>query len=196
MENEVVWKPDVLLMFSGGLDSTGVFWKLLNNNRKIHVHHMNLRNIERRALAESKSVQRIVEYMKNYGHFVYSESTHEYPVFNKRFLFDSDLVSFMAGNICMATPWIKEVALGLTASDQGGQINERIDRANKMFNLFCSAQKVYPIRDMTKKQVYEMLPKELRNLTWSCRTPVYHDRVPSACGKCQTCVEVNKLTTT
>ena len=37
---------EVLLMFSGGLDSTGVFYKLINDKRKLHVHHLNLINKE------------------------------------------------------------------------------------------------------------------------------------------------------
>jgi 7-cyano-7-deazaguanine synthase in queuosine biosynthesis len=195
-EQQNDWKADVLLMFSGGLDSTGVFWKLLNNNRKIHVHHMNLRNVERRALAESKSVRDIVNYMSKLGKFAYSESTHQYPVFNRNFIWDSDLTSFMAGNICLACPWIKEVALGLTASDNSAAISQRIERANKMFSLFApNSVKTYPIRDLTKKQIYEMLPKDLRELTWSCRVPSYSEEgVPSACGKCQTCVEVAQFT--
>ena len=75
-------KPDVLLMFSGGLDSTGVFWQLAKQGRKIHLHHMNLNNVENRGMAESQAVGKILSYMKHVASFTFSESAHVYPSFN------------------------------------------------------------------------------------------------------------------
>jgi len=47
----------ILLMFSGGLDSTGVFWKLIQEKEKLHVHHLYLSNKENRAEAEAVAVK-------------------------------------------------------------------------------------------------------------------------------------------
>jgi len=182
-------------MFSGGIDSTGVFWQLLKEGRKIHVHHMNLKNVERRARAESLAVRGILGYLKTVGAFLYSESTHAYPVLNGQFLFDSDMASFIAGNICMQEPWIKEVTFGLTHSDTDSGVSTRIGRANKIFGAFeTNATKTYPLKTMTKQQVYDMLPKELRSLTWSCRSPLYDaNGQPSPCNTCRACHEKNAL---
>lgn len=191
----MIEKPNTLLMYSGGLDSTGAFYKMLRDGRKLHVHHMNLQNIEHRAKAESHSVHQIIQYMKSLGDFNYSESTHAYPCFNNRFIWDSDIISFVAGNICMQCPWIEEVALGMVATDESECVSERIERANKVFYAFtASAKKVYPVRELTKQQIYDLLPDQLRKLTWSCRTPTYNSGVPNACNKCQTCQEIHKLT--
>ena len=78
---------------------------------------MNLVNQEKRALAESKAINPILDHMLKIRNFGYSESTHKYPSYNNKFIWDSDIVSFMAGNICLAIPSIKHIAIGMTSTD-------------------------------------------------------------------------------
>mgnify|MGYP006277106767 CR=1 FL=1 len=182
-------KSDVLLLFSGGLDSTGAFWKLMQDKRNIHVYHLHLNNKEHRNEAEAIAVKSIVEYMKQFGDFEYSESTHIYPTYRNSFIWDSDITSFMAGTVCQCLPWIKEIALGRTASDdeEVRSMTERRERGNKILEALCDARKIYPVMDLTKKQIWDMLPQNLRTLIWSCRTPVYKNNDILPCGKCITC---------
>lgn len=35
-------KPDILVLFSGGLDSTGVLYKLIHSKENLLVHHLHL----------------------------------------------------------------------------------------------------------------------------------------------------------
>ena len=43
-----------------------------------------------------------------------------------------------------------------------------------MFAAFgTKAVKIYPVKELSKQQIVDMLPKELRALTWSCRKPLY-----------------------
>lgn len=181
-------------MFSGGLDSTGVFWKLINGSEELHVHHLYLVNKENRARAENKAVDDIVNYMRKIRDFGFSESYHEYPCYNGNFMWDSDIFSFMAGSICLSMKTIKKVAVGMTLSDMRSGLSVRVERAKKIFGAFESgADKVYPLADMTKKQIYEMIPEELRNLTWSCRTPAYEGDEILECGRCKTCLELSRI---
>lgn len=181
---------NTLLMFSGGLDSTGVFYKLIKEKVKLHVHHMNLINKENRCEAERIAVKNICDYMKNIGDFDYSESTHELPTINNNFAYDSDLYNLVAGSICSSDHSIKFVALGLTKSDLSSSVNRRVLRGNKIFESFSSsAKKIYPLVDKTKKEIFDFLPKELVDLTWSCRTPIYQDGIQK-CGKCKACKEL------
>jgi 7-cyano-7-deazaguanine synthase in queuosine biosynthesis len=187
-------KPTTLIMFSGGLDSTGVFWKLINESETIHVHHMYLVNKEGRAKAENKAVKDIVEYMNKIRRFGFSESYHEYPCYNNNFIWDSDIFSFMAGSICLSFKTIKRVAIGTTASDLSPSLSKRIERANKIFDAFeTSAEKVHPMIGMKKKQIYEMLPPNLRILTWSCRKPIYEGDDIKRCGNCKTCKQMSAI---
>jgi len=194
MNDKIIDEPKILLMFSGGLDSTGVFWKLIQEKEELHVHHLYLVNKENRAKAEDKAVKDIINYMKKIRNFSYSESYHEYPCYNGSFLWDSDIFSFMAGGICLNLKSIEKVAIGMTKSDMNGRLSNRIKRANKIFEAFGSkAQKAYPLSNMTKKEIFEMLPEDLRNLSWSCRTPIYENDDIKKCGKCKTCKEINLI---
>lgn len=184
-------QPEILLMFSGGLDSTGVFWKLINEKKDIHVHHLYLSNRENRAEAESVAVKNIIDYMKKIREFSYTESFHEYPSYNGNFMWDSDIYNFVAGTICLSAKTIKEVAIGRTKSDVG--IEQRAGRGTKILNILSpNVKKIYPVGDMKKKEIYDMLPEELRKLTWSCRTPIYKDGDIEKCQKCKTCLEIKK----
>ena len=181
-------------MFSGGLDSTGVFWRLINSDKTLHVHHLYLVNRENRAKAEDRAVREIVAYMKEIRDFGFSESYHEYPSYNGNFMFDSDIFSFMSGSICLSMKTIREVSIGMTASDMRSGLSARVERANRIFNSFgTKAKKVYPLMDMTKKQIYEMLPEELRSMSWSCRTPIYEGDDIRECGRCKTCREIKSI---
>lgn len=182
----------ILLMFSGGLDSTGVFWKLINQQEEIHVHHLYLSNKENRAEAESIAVKSIVQYMKKIRNFSYTESYHEYPSYNGNFMWDSDIYNFVAGTICVAAKTIKEVAIGRTKSDAG--FEQRAQRGTKILSILSpSVKKIYPVEEMTKKEIYDMLPEDLRQLTWSCRTPIYKENNMEMCKKCKTCLEILRM---
>lgn len=187
-------RPTTLIMFSGGLDSTGVFWKYINGEEILHVHHLCLVNKENRAKAEDRAVRDIVAHMRGIRDFGFTESYHEYPCYNNNFIWDSDIFSFMAGSICLSMKTIREVAIGMTASDGPGRISARVERANRIFDAFgTKANKVYPLIDMNKKQIYEMLPEDLRDMSWSCRTPIYEGGDIRRCGRCRTCVEIERI---
>ena len=62
---------------------------------------------------------------------------------------------------------------------------------------FTNAQKIYPVQDLTKIQIYNLLPQDVRDMTWSCRTPIYNtDGVPSVCNQCKACIEMKSIKTT
>jgi 7-cyano-7-deazaguanine synthase in queuosine biosynthesis len=200
---------NTLLMFSGGLDSTGALWQMLKNKEnKIHLHHLYLVNREKRAEAEQKAVNNIVSYISRSHSIKYTESYHEYPYYsyvsgidskkisiNHRFMFDSDIYNFIAATICSCLPNIKTVAIGRTKSDSDPSITERANRGNKLLELFVpNIKKIYPVGHLTKAEIYTMLPEELRNITWSCRTPINIDENTfKECGKCKTCLELNGI---
>jgi 7-cyano-7-deazaguanine synthase in queuosine biosynthesis len=196
-------------MFSGGLDSTGALWELLKNKEnKVHIHHLHLINKENRAEAEHKAVRNIISYISKSHQTKYSESYHEYPYYsylkstdskeisiNQSFMFDSDMYNFIAATICSCLHNIKTVAVGRTKSDSDPNVIERANRGNKLLELFVpNIIKIYPVGHLTKDEIYKMLPEELRNMTWSCRTPINTgENTFKECGKCKTCRELSEI---
>jgi 7-cyano-7-deazaguanine synthase in queuosine biosynthesis len=198
---------NILLMFSGGLDSTGALWNLLKDKKnKIHLHHLYLLNKENRADAEQNAVQNILSYIKQRHTIKYSESYHQYPFYSylkeqskglalhQNFMFDSDIYNFIAGTICFCLPNIKKVAIGRTKSDASLDVETRSVRGTKLLQLFApNIEKIYPVEHLTKTEIYNILPKELRDMTWSCRTPINVDNMFKECGACKTCIEINQI---
>jgi 7-cyano-7-deazaguanine synthase in queuosine biosynthesis len=184
-------------MFSGGLDSTGALWKLLQDeSNKIHLHHLRLVNKENRTKAEDIAVQNIIEYINQIRSVNYSQSYHEYPSYNNAFIWDSDLYNFIAGTICMSLKNIKSVAIGRTKSDSEEiSTMTRAIRGTKIFKLLApNVEKIYPVVHLTKTEVYNILPEELRDMTWSCRRPIYIDEnMITECGECKTCLQLETI---
>jgi 7-cyano-7-deazaguanine synthase in queuosine biosynthesis len=189
-------RPTIISMFSGGLDSLGVLYLLLTKEEyksfDIHVHHMALQNEENRDRAEMWAVNNVLSYLKQNGYrdFTYSESLFGYSSYNGAFLMDSDLTSLIGGYISAHVPSIKHMAIGMTKTDaRDSSMNFRIERARKIFTAFTeTATKIYPVKDFTKKEIWDFLPVDLRELAWSCRTPRYNkEGVPLKCGQCKAC---------
>lgn len=192
----------LLCMYSGGLDSVGVLYRLLTDDayadHGVHVHHMHVVNRENRAPAEAEAVQRTLGLMQGGGYrpFRVTQSLHRYDFMRRDMLWDMDLCAFMAGNICAADPTIVHVAMGRTATDvdSGGEgFRRRMDRAQQIFKAVISldeseATYIFPVVEMTKAEIWSMLPGPLREASWSCRRPVYDEgKRPRPCGKCATC---------
>ena len=198
-------------MFSGGIDSSGVLHKLITDaayqDYDLIVQHIILQNRENRAQAEIGAVKSIVEYyQKNHSdrHFTYTESvfntTGFAPLKANRFPFDMDVCAFIAGNIAVARKDVRQIAMGRTKTDVesgGDNFKRRMSRAQKVFQALYSLEAesvpeyIFPVVEMTKEEIWEMLPPEVQKSSWYCRHPQYQkDGSALPCAKCITCKEV------
>jgi 7-cyano-7-deazaguanine synthase in queuosine biosynthesis len=188
----------ILAMLSGGLDSTFMVHHLLTDPQyaeyELHVHHINLGNIENRKLAEKIAVDNILSYfnINNYKKFTYSESTVEFEAYNNGFMWDIEPTSFMSGYIASRDTSITKVAIGATSGElKNRDLVSNRETADKIFSAYSTnANKIYPVSHLTKIQIYNIIPTELRNLTWSCRIPKYISDIPERCGDCKPCIEL------
>jgi 7-cyano-7-deazaguanine synthase in queuosine biosynthesis len=182
-------------MYSGGLDSLGVIYKLLTDAEyseyRVHIHHVHNRNVEYRNRAEAIMVQQALAELTRLGFtYQYSESEIASQAYNNQFLYDTDTMNFFAGYIASANPGITKVAFGMNATDSNHGLQERLKRAKQIFSAFTTAEKIYPVLNMNKREIYNSLPETLRDLFWSCRRPVYTDSGVSTCGECRTCKQL------
>ena len=190
-------KPTILAMYSGGLDSLGMVYMLLTEpeykDYDIHVHHVHNKNVENRWRAEAVTVEMATKELKRLGYnFAYSESEIGTQPFGRNFLYDTDTMNFFAGYVASVNPDIEKIALGMQANDANQSLEERRVRANNILRAFTPAEKIFPVLDMTKREIYDMLPESLRNLFWSCRRPVYNEKSITPCLKCDTCVKLQE----
>ena len=187
----------ILAMYSGGLDSLGMIYKLLTDpeykDYVLHIHHVHNRNVEHRNQAEAIVVERVLKELEHMGFsFVYSESEIASQPYNGKFMYDTDSINFFAGYICSVNPHIKKVAMGMQANDHNHSLEERRIRANAILTAFTPVEKIYPVLDMTKREIYDSLPESLRNMFWSCRRPVYSEKNIAPCGRCDTCAKLRE----
>jgi 7-cyano-7-deazaguanine synthase in queuosine biosynthesis len=184
-------------MYSGGLDSLGMIYKLLTEpeykHHTLHIHHIHHHNVEHRDRAEAIVVNRVLKELERMGYsFIYSESEIGSQPYNGQFMYDTDSINFFAGYICSVNPRIKKVAMGMQANDHNHSLEERRIRANAILAAFTPVEKIYPVLDMTKREIYDSLPESLRNMFWSCRRPVYSEKNIAPCLKCDTCVKLRE----
>ena len=190
-------KPTILAMYSGGLDSLGMIYKLLTEpeykDYSLHIHHIHNRNVEHRDRAEAIVVDMVLKELERMGYsFVYSESEIGSQPYNGQFMYDTDSINFFAGYICSVNPNIEKVAMGMNANDNNHSLEHRRKRADAILAAFTDVKKIYPVLDMSKREIYDGLPDTLKNMFWSCRQPVYTKQEINSCGRCKTCLQLKE----
>jgi len=190
-------QPTILAMYSGGLDSLGMIYKLLTDpeykDYALHIHHIHNRNVEHRDRAEAIVVPMVLKELERLGYsFVYSESEIGSQPYGQNFLYDTDSINFFAGYICSANSNIVKIAMGMQANDYNIALEDRRKRADAILAAFTSVGKIYPVMELTKREIYDSLPDTLKNMFWSCRRPVYSEKNIAPCKKCDTCVKLQE----
>ena len=185
-------------MYSGGLDSTAMLVKLLEQSEdELRVHHIRMANQEGRDEAEQSAVERIVAWCRaRYRPFRYSESGLDFrglaaiPI-------DYISIAFVACQVAIDTPGCDRIAVASLARDT--DIENRSARQRRVFAAMyeCyrarklgepAVQWVYPVYHATKKELAAALPGALMELTWSCRRPVRRGAGWQPCGVCKACL--------
>jgi 7-cyano-7-deazaguanine synthase in queuosine biosynthesis len=187
-----------LVMFSGGLDSTAMLVRLLEEARdELRVHHIRLANREGRAEAEQAAAERIVGWCRSrYRAFRYSESALDFAEL-EAIPIDYLCVAFVACQVAIDTPGCDRIAVAALARDT--DIENRSARQRRVFDTLYECyrarklgeprvQWVYPVYHEQKEALAARLPRELLELTWSCRRPLRDGGGWRACGACKACL--------
>lgn len=205
-------KNTILCMYSGGLDSAYMAYILLTEEKyidyNIHFHHIHMYNIENRQEQERIATNNTLRWLSTRCRkFLYTENSIDFNLPSQNiFPFDSDILGFVSAQVINMYPSLnyKHVAYGLNKSDvQNAVCDIRFTASmasNRLQNIFYESlrnkkdiSRIYPLIELTKKQVYDMTPKELRDLTWTCRTPQTNEKGESIeCGVCKSCEMMKK----
>ena len=185
-------------MFSGGLDSTAMLVKLLTEaDDELRVHHIRLANREGRDGAESRAVDAIVAWCRGrYRPFRYSESGLDFRALDA-IPIDYVSIAFVACQVAIDTPGCNRIAVASLARDT--DIENRSMRQRRVFDTLYECYRyrklgephvewIYPVYHATKKDLAASLPKELVELTWSCRRPLADAGGWRPCGACKACL--------
>jgi 7-cyano-7-deazaguanine synthase in queuosine biosynthesis len=187
-----------LAMFSGGLDSTAMLLQLLEGTDELRVHHIRMANREHRADAEQAAVERIVAWCRaRLRPFRYSESALDFTAL-EAIPIDYLSVAFVACHVAIDTPRCDRIAVAALARDT--DIENRSARQRGVFEALYECYRarklgepevrwIYPVYHSTKAELAARLPRELLELTWSCRRPVRESNGRfRPCGACKACL--------
>jgi 7-cyano-7-deazaguanine synthase in queuosine biosynthesis len=186
-----------LVMFSGGLDSTAMLVKLLDETAdELRVHHIRMVNKEGRERAEQRAVEAIVAYCRrHYRPFRYSESGLEFAEL-EAIPIDYLSIAFVACQVAIDTPGCNRVAVGALAADT--DIVNRTARQRRVFDAMYECYRArklgepqvewaFPVYHAAKSELAAALPQPLLDLTWSCRRPVEMGDGFRPCLVCKAC---------
>ncbi len=182
-------RHSALLMLSGGLDSVALLANVLaETDQRLHVHHIEIQNFEDRRDVENQALEGVLAYLrKHHRPFSYSTSKSEFPL-GKGGGFDLTLVLFMAARVHTALATVVDLVYTGHIAPNRPEILE----GSAVFNA-CYINKrfkpvwLWPLARLKKIEIYESIPQELADLTWSCRKPVREGDAFRPCGMCHAC---------
>jgi 7-cyano-7-deazaguanine synthase in queuosine biosynthesis len=195
-----------IVLFSGGIDSTGALYKLLKEtDTPIVAHHINFVNRENRHTIESDVCSKIIPYLKSsVRDFEYNMSTFIFPFVHIGW----DIINAMyIGGLIVKNYAMKyetvQLCIGDTKDDFGAYkwkspIAQSVALIASLEDPRQPIQHtpviIQPVVEMTKKQIIDYMPKELLEMTWSCRTPKIEKTDIGytfvECGSCVTCADL------
>ncbi len=193
-------KPEdnILVPFSGGIDSAAVIYFLSKNTpAKIHTHHIVLQNREKREVPEQRAVNQVLNYINSEVRPVHKSTQSVIGLDETKWLsFDMDITGFICAQVIRAEKTFKYLASGLNYDDVGMFVN--YPRADNFENILTGSlmgwfrkppRIIRPVEKMNKREMIDALPQEFVDLTWSCRKPINKNGTYHRCGKCVSCVE-------
>lgn len=188
-----------ICMLSGGLDSTYATWKAAQQSGRLIIVHLVFINSYYKQIAEYQAVQNILMWLKlnGYEYTFWDVDINTLKLTNHGY--DEDWVFFMAALACRNVPeCVVSIYEGTMMEDNDGEtLRKRWSNRGDVYEYFHRMQwytekycdLILPAREKTKQQIWDELPEDLRNLTFSCSRPIYN----KPCGECKKCLEIKGL---
>jgi hypothetical protein len=202
------------LGLTGGIESTATLKYLLDETDNIvYTHFVKLNDGSGKCLREEQAVNKVVEYFHNQGykfehsttevnmeHIVYSDATFW------AFFITQKMIQQLVSD-AKPEEYSYEVVWGLNDEcyTKGMyDFQDRFNQIDRMITACCENENVswmanrnvsWYLDDKSKKECYDYLPNELKNIVWSCRNPIFigEDRKNSnswkVCGECLGCID-------
>lgn len=189
----------ILVMWSGGIDSTYVLTKLLKEtDMKIFAHHIYLKNIENRQAKEAEAIEKLIKKLGAIRKFNFTWNWIDDTVM-PTMVYDMARVCFEAGAVSKAFYHYKKPFIidkwTIGTNKEEGHWQERWD----VITSATRAAEWSPGRkDYIRFELQPMVPRaeEMKYLDslsllqdcWYCRRP----KEGKPCSVCPTCLEVEK----
>ncbi len=178
-----------LVMISGGLDSVVLLTTLLaHTDHEVHAHHVEIRNTENRWEIENRTLERVLPYIReHYRPFTYSTSKYELMMGMGGGL-DMTLAMFMAARVtCAEGTFMDLVHTGHVRANPYEYWEAAAVHTACYVNSRTKPMWIAPLSHLSKFDIYNAIPPQLADLTWSCRTPIEIGNDYQPCLTCHAC---------
>lgn len=182
----------IKILFSGGLDSTYLVWKALNEGHRVQPIYIELVNNHTKVEAEKKTISELMKLFRE--DFQYQIESVQYDVkFETR---SSGLLSFTQPPIWITSSLFyssdaDEMWIGYVLNDDAISFLPDIKKLYYAFRPFVNKNHmpklVFPIIKLSKSEIHDKLPKKYSALTHSCENPDKRGDEYSECGHCIPC---------
>lgn len=184
-----------LVMYSGGLDSVALLANILaETDHHVHVHHIDIVNRDGRSAVENIAVEKTLDYIRReYRDFDYSSSRNEFNI-GWGGGTDLQLTLFTAGRLTTALEGMVDMVFTGHIQPPFWELSEGAAVLNAIFiqrkqkpEWLWPFSKIEGPFGMRKVHIWESIPPELAEMTWSCRRPVSVDGDIQVCNDCHAC---------
>jgi len=190
-------RKDILIPFSGGLDSTYLIQKALEASTDNHVYliKFEIGNNITQTKMENKARDIIYNYFKErYGNRVEFNRAQMKVDIKVGDLYSATLIQpvlwIMGCSIFSSS--IDEIHLGYVMGDDAISYLPEIKRLYNAYKPFIHTYVrrpvlKFPLIKIKKTHIWNMIDDKLKKMISTCENPLIHDDVLSHCGKCKSC---------
>lgn len=185
-------KKNLLIPWSGGLDSTYLLYKALKDNHTVTTLSMNLRNNIGQQFLENEAREKIKIILSDMKLSIltrFLESDIDVKSYSNNFELVQPPIWVLFSALTLHE-YIDEIQFGYVLGDHA---NSYIDdilnlfEAIKPFMKSKNAKITFPIIKQHKKDLYDRLPTEIKNAISYCENPIGEKYI--ACRKCDSCIK-------
>jgi len=202
---------NVLVPYSGGLDSTYLIWKNLKEGNKVTVIYLEIENNYTKVELEKIHRTEIIKRFRN--EFSYSQL--EEKSYNYKIRVDYHSVGYsliqvpiwILGMFLTLEPCYDEVQMGYVMNDDAISYLDEIRNLYEAHKIFVTdinqlekfPKLTFPIIKMKKEEMIHALPKQYLELVYSCENPRIKSDNSSAiveysyCGNCVPCERYKRI---
>lgn len=180
----------VLCLWSGGLDSTFMVHDYLQKGFCVDTLYTEIINNVEKSAREKQAIKNIIEILKPFkeGNYLRDNNFAKAEAYYPSSLIFSQLLPFLYTLIHHVRPHHDYVAMGYVMGDDMISFLPEVERLWKSLTAFLAIKKppklVFPLKQMTKVQIWNVLPNSIRNhVTWCESFAGEGDN----CGRCKPC---------
>ena len=189
---------EVIVLFTGGLDSTFLIYKNLMDGNTVQPVYISLNNNERKTLLEKKNIEELYSIFKK-SEFKGSILPIKYIAEIKlevkhKFYLTQPIIWLFAMSFAQFSDF-DEIQIGYVSGDDAISFLNDIHKIYNSFSKFCIDKLIplkFPLSKIGKSQIIDELPIEYAEKVFSCEDSLSNDEfIP--CGRCATCSKYNYL---